>query len=340
VSAPDADLPLGPQPRRIPLAIATPRLSLRFPSEADAAALQAYFGDEDSVRYTTRRAFTDAETWRAVAGMAGHWAFRGYGPYVIADRASGAVLGVCGPWYPNDWPEPEIKWSLVPAARGQGIAREAARAVLAMIHVHLDWTPISLILADNARSIALARSLGARHESTIEFRGSPAHVFRHRSPPRTSAARRLATAADAERVAKLFVDSQVRHLPFLPPPPLEKIVPMMRDDVLPAARTWVLETQDSGELLAMLSLAPADAEVHWVERLYVAADAVGTGLGSELLSFVLAPAQRRDRVVRLWTFQANAGARRFYERQGFVPVRFTDGRDNIERCPDVLYELA
>ncbi|MDZ7652866.1 MAG: GNAT family N-acetyltransferase [Burkholderiaceae bacterium] len=335
-----AGAPVGPQPRRIPLAIATPRLSLRFPAEGDAAALQAYYGDEDSVRYTTRRAFTDAETWRAVAGMAGHWAFRGYGPYVIADCSSGAVLGVCGLWYPNDWPEPEIKWSLVPAARGRGIAREAARAVLAMTRVHLGWTPISLILADNARSIALARSLGARHESTIEFRGSPAHVYRHSSPPRTSAVRRLATAADAERVATLFVDTQRRHLPFLPPPPLQKIVPMMRDEVLPAGRTWVLEAQGSGELLAMLSLSAHTDEVHWIERLYVAANAVGTGLGSELLCFALAPDQRRDRAVRLWTFQANAGARRFYERQGFVPIRFTDGRDNIERCPDVLYELA
>ncbi|MCU0939454.1 MAG: GNAT family N-acetyltransferase [Burkholderiaceae bacterium] len=343
--APDAaaSLPLasaGPLPCRIPLSIATARLVLRFPREDDWRALHAYFGDEDSVRFTTRRAFTEAETWRAVAGMAGHWALRGYGPYVITDRARGEVLGVCGPWYPNDWPEPEIKWSLVPAARGQGIAREAAEAVLAMLHVHLSWTPISLILADNARSIALARALGAGHESSLEFRGSRAQVFRHRSPPRSSAVRRLATGADAEHVARLFVDTQVRHLTFLPPPPIEKVAPMMRDEVLPAGRTWVLEASDSGELLAMLSLAPADAEVHLIERLYVAADRVGTGLGSELLAFALAPEQRRGRLVRLWTFQANAGARRFYERQGFVPVRFTDGRDNIERCPDVLYELA
>ena len=41
----------------------------------------------------------------------------------------------------------------------------------------------------------------------------------------------------------------------------------------------------------------------------------------------------------VYTFQANAGARRFYERHGFVPVEFTDGQANEERCPDVLYEL-
>ena len=43
--------------------------------------------------------------------------------------------------------------------------------------------------------------------------------------------------------------------------------------------------------------------------------------------------------IRLYTFQANAGARRFYERHGFVPLEFTDGQANEEHCPDVLYEL-
>jgi RimJ/RimL family protein N-acetyltransferase len=340
VSGPAATAPLGPLPRRIPLSIATPRLLLRFPREDDWRALHAYFGDEDSVRYTTRRAFTEAETWRAVAGVAGHWALRGYGPYVITDRARGDVLGLCGLWYPNDWPEPEIKWALVPAARGQHYASEAARAVLAMAHVHLGWTPISLIDHENVASIALACTLGARQESTIEFRGRPAHLYRHRSPPRSDAVRRLATVADTERVARLFVDTQVRHLPFLPRPPIDKIVPLMRDEVLPAGQTWVLEATGSGELLAMLTLSSPEDEVLWIRHLFVAPDAVGGGLGSALLGFALAPEQRCGRAVRLWTFQANAGARRFYERQGFVPVRFTDGRDTVERCPDVLYELA
>jgi hypothetical protein len=95
----------------------------------------------------------------------------------------GAVIGLCGLWYPNDWPEPEIKWSLVPAARGQGYAAEAARAVRAMAHVHLGWTPISLIDHENAASIALARAVGAAHESSIAFRGSTAHVYRHARAP-------------------------------------------------------------------------------------------------------------------------------------------------------------
>jgi hypothetical protein len=42
----------------------------------------------------------------------------------------------------------------------------------------------------------------------------------------------------------------------------------------------------------------------------------------------------------LWCFQRNTRARRFYERRGFAPIRFTDGSANEERCPDVLYELS
>jgi len=333
VSAPAADLPLGPRPRRIPLSIATPRLVLRFPAETDVAALQAYYGDEDSVRYTTRRAFTEAETWRAVAGLAGHWAFRGYGPYVVADRARGDVLGVCGPWYPNDWPEPEIKWSLVPAARGHGIAREAGRAVLAMLHVHLGWTPISLILADNARSIALARALGAQHERDMHFRSTVAHIFRHAAPP--SADLRPAMAADAGAVADVYLRSRKTHVAF---------APLAHDDdgvrawiarvLLPTGGCWV--AVEGERVVALLALSRDAQGVYWIDSLYVDPDRVGGGIGAALMAVAL---RESGRPLRLFTFAQNAGARRFYERFGFVPLAFGDGSGNEERQPDVLYEL-
>lgn len=44
--------------------------------------------------------------------------------------------------------------------------------------------------------------------------------------------------------------------------------------------------------------------------------------------------------LRLWTFQANAQAQRFYEKHGFQIERKTDGRDNEEKQPDVLYVWA
>ncbi len=39
----------------------------------------------------------------------------------------------------------------------------------------------------------------------------------------------------------------------------------------------------------------------------------------------------------LWTFQQNSGARRFYEREGFVEAERTTGADNEEGLPDIRY---
>ena len=165
---------------RIPLAIESARLVLRLPLEDDWRALHAYYGDADSVRYTLGAPCTPAQTWRTVAVVAGHWAWRGYGPYTLQDRRSGDVLGVAGLWFPKDWPEMEIKWALVPAARGMGYAAEAARAVRAMAREHLPGLRlISLIMVGNEASVRVARAAGAQLECEIDFRGGRAVIYRH-----------------------------------------------------------------------------------------------------------------------------------------------------------------
>ena len=79
----------------------------------------------------------------------------------------------------------------------------------------------------------------------------------------------------------------------------------------------------------------------WINQLYVAPNSTGQGIGQRLLDAFLAEAAAESIAdVRLWTFQRNAGARRFYERNGFVAVEFTDGRGNEEREPDVRYEKS
>lgn len=70
----------------------------------------------------------------------------------------------------------------------------------------------------------------------------------------------------------------------------------------------------------------------WIEQLYVHPAWYGRGLGSRLLNV----AKRELSCLDLWTFQSNVGARRFYERNGFVEVAMTDG-DNEEGAPDVRY---
>ena len=73
----------------------------------------------------------------------------------------------------------------------------------------------------------------------------------------------------------------------------------------------------------------------WLEQLYVDPRHHGEGLGTALLEHVM---RAHGQGFQLWTFQANTGARRFYERHGFTLVELTDGARNEEQTPDARYE--
>jgi GNAT superfamily N-acetyltransferase len=92
------------------------------------------------------------------------------------------------------------------------------------------------------------------------------------------------------------------------------------------ADVWVLE--HVGELIAVMVLDGSR-----IDQLYVLPEWCGQGLGSLLVDRAKA---LRPHGLSLRTFTANAGARRFYERHGFVATGFSDG-DNEERAPDVEY---
>jgi RimJ/RimL family protein N-acetyltransferase len=165
---------------RITERLETERLLLRMFVEEDWRALHEYYSDAECMRYTFRRPLAEAATWRALAGMAGQWLLRGYGPYAVEEKATGAVLGAVGLWYPLEWPEPEIKWALARRHWGKGYASEAVRAVQQMARECVpDLSLISLIDRENLASIRLAEAVGARFERELDFAGSPFHIYRH-----------------------------------------------------------------------------------------------------------------------------------------------------------------
>jgi GNAT superfamily N-acetyltransferase len=90
---------------------------------------------------------------------------------------------------------------------------------------------------------------------------------------------------------------------------------------------WVAEDGDT--LVGILVLRGK-----FVDHLYVEPGLTGRGIGSALLAVAK---RERPRGLALWAFQTNTGARRFYERHGFGEVGRSDGRDNEERAPDILY---
>ncbi len=72
-----------------------------------------------------------------------------------------------------------------------------------------------------------------------------------------------------------------------------------------------------------------------IEQLHVLPLFQRRGLGTALLA--KARTASPDRLT-LFTFQANARARAFYERHGFGAVEFNDGERNEEKTPDLRYE--
>ena len=164
----------------IPRVIESPRLMLRMVREEDWLALHDYYADADAVSYTVQEALDEEGSRNMTGAMIRHWLRRGYGPYVLVEKASGAVIGICGLWYPKEWPEPEIKWALCRGHWGKGYAAEAARAVQAMAARHLPQLHlISLIHVDNQNSINLTQAVSALREREMEFRDELYAVFRH-----------------------------------------------------------------------------------------------------------------------------------------------------------------
>jgi RimJ/RimL family protein N-acetyltransferase len=157
----------------------TERLILRGSREADLDAVAAVFADEASARYIGGVCTRD-ETWGRIACGLGHWHLRGYGMWTLEGKADGAFKGWVGLWNPQGWLEPEIGWTLAPAARGRGFATEAANRARRYAYEILRWaTAMSLIAMANQPSITVAERLGARLERTLMFRDVETGIFRH-----------------------------------------------------------------------------------------------------------------------------------------------------------------
>lgn len=145
---------------------------------------------------------------------------------------------------------------------------------------------------------------------------------------------RSAVAADADGISRILISVRSAFMPYAP-------LVHSNDEV----RSWVdAFLIPSGVIIAEAQGVPVgvmaierELSCSWITQMAVDPRHVGQGIGSLLLehAFDVLPLP-----IRLCTFQANAGARRFYERHGFRAIALTDGRGNEEHCPDVLYEFV
>jgi RimJ/RimL family protein N-acetyltransferase len=164
--------------------LVTERLILRAPVAADWPRWRDFMASDRS-SFVRPGDIDEATAWRAFGHVIGMWVMRGFGQFVYCLKGSDAALGMCGPWYPVNWPEREIGWHVWTAeAEGKGHAFEAASAARDHAYRDLGWTTaVSYIAPENARSIALAERLGAWLDpEATPISGVPCLVYRHPAP--------------------------------------------------------------------------------------------------------------------------------------------------------------
>jgi GNAT superfamily N-acetyltransferase len=140
---------------------------------------------------------------------------------------------------------------------------------------------------------------------------------------------RAATAADADAVTTVFLDSRAAALPWLPRQHTDaETRDWIGHVVLARSDTWV--ALEDEVVLGFAALGAGS-----LEHLYVRPDRCRQGVGTLLLrqAQVASPAGFTFHV-----FTRNLPARAFYARHGCTELRSGDGSGNEEGEPDVMYQ--
>lgn len=153
------------------------------------------------------------------------------------------------------------------------------------------------------------------------------------SAVRISPSFRPATQSDAEAVAQVYLSSRKKFVSFAPVAHSDAdVYQWIRNILIP--HDLVIVVEQNNTIIGMMALSTAE-EAGWIDQLYLHPDVVGRGIGTKLIERAKA---ELGSPIRLYTFQENQGATRFYERHGFKAIQYGDGSGNEEKCPDVLYE--
>jgi len=150
----------------------TERLRLRRLTLDDAPFLLTLVNDPAFLANIGDRGVHDLEGARRFL-RDGPWTNQpkpGYGQFAVELKATGKPIGICGLLYRQALDLTDIGFAFLPDFRGQGLAYEAAEAVMRYGRTTLGLTRIvGLTIEKNRASIALLERLGLRFEKVIKM---------------------------------------------------------------------------------------------------------------------------------------------------------------------------
>lgn len=149
----------------------------------------------------------------------------------------------------------------------------------------------------------------------------------------TAIAIRRARPADVARIAGLHRAARRAALPDLPETHTAGEDRSHFGGLLAARRVRFL-VAEAGGAQEPVAVGFVAFRPDFINHLYVDPAWFRRGVGTLLLRAAL---ERTGAPVRLWTLRRNAAARAFYEARGFIVERETDGAENDEKEPAVLY---
>ena len=169
--------------------VETERLRLRGYRPEDFADCAAMWADPEVTRYIGGKPLTEEDVWGRMLRGVGHWAWWGFGYWVMEEKATGSFAGEMGF---SDWKReiepslrgvPELGWVLARRVHGKGYATESARAAIAWGDGHIRpahsalGKTVCIIHPEHVRSIRVAEKCGFKEVQRTTYKGEPTILF-------------------------------------------------------------------------------------------------------------------------------------------------------------------
>ncbi len=328
--------------------VATPRLTLRRPSEEDRAAYVTLHTDPALYRHAPHARVAPAAASEAFDRLLESWTGDGFGYWVVRERNGGETVGFAGV-RPDGDTTVNLYYRFAATAHGRGLGREAARAAVVTAAEWLPRRRVEAVVSDanpasarTARAAGLDRVAATRHSSDPPGAGPSS---RYAAPTLT----RVDALDDATRAEVLDLWGRVTDaggsVGFLPGAPRTRIAQALADHEAQmadgSAYVGSLRRAD-GRLVGwgwwVGSANPLLAHGRWLYRLMVDPELQGRNLGAILLAGLIGLARNEGAELLILGYRSGSGLGDFYARHGFVEagrvpgairVALGDDRDDV-----------